>query len=64
MRSLLVGQEEAHGKAQLKEFMARMPLGRLGRADDIGRVALFLASDLAAYITGSLIIVDGGYLIS
>jgi enoyl-[acyl-carrier-protein] reductase (NADH) len=41
-----------------------MALGRMGNADDIGRVALFLASDLASYITGSLIVVDGGYLIS
>ncbi len=51
-------------KAQLKAFMARMPLGRMGRADDIGRVALFLASDLAGYITGSMVVVDGGYLVS
>ena len=53
-------------KAQLKElkaFMARMPLGRMGEADDVARVALFLASDLASYITGDLIIVDGGYLV-
>lgn len=54
-------------KAQLKElkaFMARMVLGRMGDADDVARVALFLASDLASYITGDLIAVDGGYLIS
>lgn len=51
-------------KAQLKKFISRMMLRRMGRADDIGRVALFLASDLASYITGSLIIVDGGYLVS
>lgn len=36
----------------------------MGDADDIGRVALFLASDLASYMTGSLVVVDGGYLIS
>ncbi|GAI05832.1 unnamed protein product, partial [marine sediment metagenome] len=54
-------------KAQLKElkaFMARMVLGRMGDADDVARVALFLASDLASYVTGDLIVVDGGYLIS
>ena len=44
--------------------MAHMLLGRMGEADDIGRVALFLASDLASYMTGSLVVVDGGYLIS
>ena len=58
---------EEQEKAQLKElksFMARMALGRMGDADDIARVALFLASDLSGYITGDLIVVDGGYLIS
>lgn len=44
--------------------MARMALGRMGNADDVARVVLFLASDLASYMTGSLIVVDGGYLIS
>jgi len=54
-------------KAQLRElraFMARIVLGRMGDADDVARVALFLASDLASYVTGGLIVVDGGYLIS
>ncbi len=54
----------ADGKSQLKSFIARMPLGRMGRPDDIAKVALFLASDMAAYITGVLIVADGGYLIS
>jgi 2-deoxy-D-gluconate 3-dehydrogenase len=53
-----------HGKAQLKALLSRTALGRMGKADDIGRVALFLASDLASYLTGSLIVADGGYLIS
>ncbi len=44
--------------------MARMALGRMGNADDVARVVLFLASDLARYMTGSLVVVDGGYLIS
>ncbi len=60
-------QSKETEKAQLKElkaFMARMALGRMGEADDIARVALFLASDLSAYMTGSLMVVDGGYLIS
>jgi len=52
------------GKARLKEYMARTALGRMGKADDIGRVALFLASDLSSYMTGSLVVVDGGYLLS
>lgn len=52
------------GKAELKAFLARMPLGRMGAADDVARVALFLASDLASYITGSMVVVDGGFLVS
>lgn len=58
-------KEEARAQLrELKAFMARMVLGRMGEADEIGRVALFLASDLASYMTGSLVVVDGGYLIS
>ena len=64
VQSLLDGSSRREVEAQLKTFMARMPLGRLGRADDIGRVALFMASDLASYMTGSLVVVDGGYLLS
>ncbi len=55
------GLQPSEWKAELKKFMASTVLGRLGRADDIGRVALFLASDLASYITGTLIVVDGGF---
>jgi 3-oxoacyl-[acyl-carrier protein] reductase len=38
----------------------RLPMGRLGRPDDIARVALFLASDQAAWVTGERISVSGG----
>jgi 2-dehydro-3-deoxy-D-gluconate 5-dehydrogenase len=58
------GGGEQVGRAGLKEFMSRIPLGKMGIADDVGRVALFLASDLSSYMTGSLVAVDGGYLIS
>jgi len=57
-------EQEKEQLKELKAFMARIALGRMGDADDIARVALFLASDLASYITGDLIVVDGGYLIS
>jgi NAD(P)-dependent dehydrogenase (short-subunit alcohol dehydrogenase family) len=39
---------------------ARMPLRRLGEPDDIAHAALFLASDLASWITGHTLVVDGG----
>ena len=36
------------------------PLGRAGRPDDVARVVLFCASDLSMFMTGSLVLVDGG----
>lgn len=48
----------------LKAFEAMIPMGRMGEPDDIGRAVLFLASDLASYMTGSQIVVDGGRLLA
>ena len=42
---------------------ARVPLGRLGEPSDIANAALFLASDLASWITGHTLVVDGGALL-
>jgi NAD(P)-dependent dehydrogenase (short-subunit alcohol dehydrogenase family) len=42
---------------------ARVPLERLGEPDDVAHVALFLASDLASWITGHTLVVDGGQLL-
>lgn len=44
----------------LAAVLAEIPAGRLGTTDDIGRLCLFLASDMATYITGQVIDVDGG----
>jgi 2-deoxy-D-gluconate 3-dehydrogenase len=48
----------------LKKFMEKIPMKRMGEADDIGKAVLFLASDLSSYMTGSQIVVDGGVLLS
>jgi NAD(P)-dependent dehydrogenase (short-subunit alcohol dehydrogenase family) len=43
-------------------IIARTPMGRWGKPDDIGGVVAFLASDAARFITGAIIPIDGGYL--
>lgn len=47
-----------------KGFLAKIPMHRMGEPDDIGMVALFLASDMSSYMTGEQIVVDGGVLLS
>ncbi|MFA5770274.1 MAG: SDR family NAD(P)-dependent oxidoreductase [Patescibacteria group bacterium] len=47
----------------LEAFMEKIPMARMGVPDDIGKVVLFLASDMSSYMTGSQIVVDGGYLL-
>jgi len=51
---------QAWPKEVIKELLTKIPLGRLGSPDDVASVAAFLASDDADYITGQVIIVDGG----
>jgi NAD(P)-dependent dehydrogenase (short-subunit alcohol dehydrogenase family) len=48
--------------AYMANFATRIPLGRIGTPEDIAGPAVFLASDLARYITGVTLPVDGGYL--
>ncbi|MGF1740468.1 SDR family oxidoreductase [Vibrio profundum] len=51
----------ADAQAIHQEEAAMQPLGRLGQADEVAEFALFLASDKASFITGSLQVIDGGY---
>jgi len=44
------------------EYTMRTPLGRMGKPDEVARMALVLASDLSSYVHGTLIPVDGGFL--
>ncbi len=48
----------------METFLAKIPMHRFGEADEIGKVALFLASDMSSYMTGTQIVVDGGVLLS
>ena len=43
-----------------EQLQQEIPMGRLGTPDDVAKAALFLASDLADYITGQVVVVDGG----
>ncbi len=48
----------------MKPFLNKIPMRRMGEADEIGKVALFLASDLSSYMTGAQVVVDGGVLLA
>ena len=45
-----------------KKLMAAVPLGRIGRPEEVAHAVLWLASDDASYVTGITLPVDGGYL--
>jgi NAD(P)-dependent dehydrogenase (short-subunit alcohol dehydrogenase family) len=52
----------AAAPAREERFRARIALGRLGRIEEIGSTAVFLASDASAYITGQILYADGGIM--
>ncbi len=58
------GTEAAFGDGLKEQLEQRIPLGRVSTPDEIGAAALFMVSPAARYITGTTLVVDGGYLIS
>ena len=48
------------GEQRVKMMSSSVPLGRLGRPDEIAKAVVFLASDDASFITGTELFVDGG----
>ena len=56
----LVGSSET-GQQRLKMLSSVVPMGRLGRPEEIAKAVVFLASDDASYITGAELFVDGGF---
>ena len=57
----LNAQVRANDPGCVKIFMDHTPLGRTGKPEDIVGPAIFLASDLSSYVTGSIVMADGGY---
>ncbi len=49
--------------AMIQPLIARIPLGRIGEPEDIADAVCFLASDMASYITGTVLSVDGGTMV-
>ena len=57
-----IGPEEfEQSDEQQAQLEAMIPLGRQGQPEDVARAAVFLASDLAAYVSGASLLVDGGW---
>ena len=51
---------EALSEEQRKSALSRVPLGRMGKVEEIANAALYLASGLSDYVTGQVLVVDGG----
>lgn len=67
VKKLTSGQPSQGGVDQTKmmeAFLNKIPMHRMGEPDEIGKVVLFLASEMASYMTGTQIVVDGGVLLS
>jgi NAD(P)-dependent dehydrogenase (short-subunit alcohol dehydrogenase family) len=52
------------GTARGQEFLMRTPMKRFGKVEELAGAAVFLASDAASFVTGQVIVVDGGFLAS
>lgn len=47
-----------------QEFLARTPMGRFGKVEELAGAAVFLSSEAASYVTGEVLVIDGGFLAS
>jgi NAD(P)-dependent dehydrogenase (short-subunit alcohol dehydrogenase family) len=62
IRTRLAELHFASNPGVLKEYFRHVPLGRAGLPEEVAQAAAFLASDLASYITGAALLVDGGLM--
>jgi L-rhamnose 1-dehydrogenase len=59
-----LNQDDLSSPAKLAYMKGRIPLGRLGTPEDVADAVVFLASDMARYITGASLLVDGGLFVN
>jgi L-rhamnose 1-dehydrogenase len=59
-----INKDDLADPAKRQYMEGRIPLGRLGQPEDIGGAVAFLASDMAAYVTGAALLVDGGAFVN
>jgi L-rhamnose 1-dehydrogenase len=59
-----INKDDLADTAKREAMAARVPLGRLGEPDDLAGPIIFLASDLARYVTGAALLVDGGMFVN
>ena len=57
----VAGKSDIQNPVFVKQYSQKTPLKRLGRAEEIAPAALFLATDAASYVTGTTLMVDGGW---
>lgn len=55
-----INKELKEDKNELQKVLKRIPIGRIGSADEIASIVEFIASDKASYVTGTTFFVDGG----
>ena len=60
-RFLLVEQDTGKPTARGRQIIDQVPMGRLGQPEELTGAALWLVSDQASFVTGSIVVVDGGY---
>jgi L-rhamnose 1-dehydrogenase len=59
-----INKEDLADQDKRDRMIARIPLGRLGESEDLAGPIVFLASDMAAYVTGAALLVDGGAFVN
>jgi NAD(P)-dependent dehydrogenase (short-subunit alcohol dehydrogenase family) len=61
MRTELVDEVLAENPEMEETWLENTPIGRLGRPEELEELVVYLASDASSYMTGSTVVMDGGY---